>query len=207
MKAGRARAGAKPGVKHHRDTGHRYALLIIDVINRFDFDGAERLRPRALPMARRVAALKRRAAAAGVPCVYVNDNFGRWRSDLRRLVGRALDPRAPGRAIVERLTPDEADYFVLKPLHSGFYSTTLDVLLRELGATTIIICGVATEACVLFTAADAYIRGYDVVVPSDGCTSESPARHRGALGIMRKMLKAHTPRCADVRFTRRRAAR
>ena len=206
MSKGR-RAGAEPGVTHRRDTGHRYALLLIDVVNRFDFDGAERVRPRALRMARRVAALTRRARTAGVPCVYVNDNFGRWRSDRVRLIARALEPRAPGRQIVERLAPADDDYFVIKPLHSGFYSTTLDVLLRELGAKTLVICGVATEACVLFTAADAYIRGFDVVVPSDGCASESVARHRGALAIMRKMLKAETPACAGVRFTRRRPSR
>lgn len=196
------RARAVPNVKRRRDDGHRYALLLIDVINRLDFEGAGALAPRAMAMARRVAALKRRAAAAGVPCVYVNDNFGQWRSDLRLLVARALDEDSRGQVLVQTLKPHEDDYFVLKPLHSGFYSTTLDLLLRELGSRTLIICGLATEACVLFTASDAYIRGFEVIVPNDGCTSESPARHRGALAIMRKMLKARTVSCASIRFRR-----
>ena len=196
------RARAVPNVKRRQDRGHRYALLLIDVINRLDFDGAATLAPRAMAMARRVAALKRRASAAGVPCVYVNDNFGQWRSDLRVLVARGLDEASRGQSLVQTLKPDEDDYFVLKPLHSGFYSTTLDLLLRELGSRTLIICGLATEACVLFTASDAYIRGFEVMVPNDGCASESPARHRAALAIMRKMLKARTASCASIRFRR-----
>lgn len=196
------RARAVPNIKGRQNDGHRYALLLIDVINRLDFEGAGKLAPRAMAIAPRVAALKRRAAAAGVPCVYVNDNFGQWRSDLRLLVARALDDDSRGQALVRTLKPDEDDYFVLKPLHSGFYSTTLDLLLRELGSRTLIICGLATEACVLFTASDAYIRGFEVIVPNDGCASESPARHRGALDIMRKMLKARTVPCASIRFRR-----
>ena len=196
------RARAAPNIKRRHDDGHRYALLLIDVVNRLDFDGAEKIAPRALAMARRVAALRRRAVAAGVPCVYVNDNFGQWRSDLRALVARGLDDRSRGQALVQMLQPGEDDYFVLKPLHSGFYSTTLDLLLRELGSRTLILCGLATEACVLFTASDAYIRGFEVIVPNDGCASESPARHRGALAIMRKMLKCETTACADISFGR-----
>ena len=200
----RRRARAVPNVKGRQNDGHRYALLLIDVINRLDFEGAGKLAPGAMAMARRVAALKRRAAAAGVPCVYVNDNFGQWRSDLRLLVARGLDDDSRGQTLVRTLKPGEDDYFVLKPLHSGFYSTTLDLLLRELGSRTLIICGLATEACVLFTASDAYIRGFEVIVPNDGCASESAARHRAALAIMRKMLKARTGRCASVRFRRQR---
>ena len=196
----RRRARAVPNVKRRQDRGHRYALLLIDVINQLDFEGAAKIAPRAHAMARRVAALKRRAAAAGVPCIYVNDNFGQWRSDLRALVARGLDTGSRGRDLVQMLLPEDDDYFVLKPLHSGFYSTTLDLLLRELGVRTLVICGLATEACVLFTASDAYIRGFEVIVPADGCASESPARHRAALAIMRKMLKCETSPCADISF-------
>ncbi len=195
------RQRAVPNVKGGRP-GHRYALLLIGVVNRLDFEGAGKIAPKALAMSRRVAALKRRATAAGVPCIYVNDNFGQWRSDFRVLVERGLDANARGRDMVAMLHPDEDDYFVLKPLHSGFYSTTLDLVLRELKSRTLIICGLATEACVLFTASDAYIRGFEVIVPGDGCASESPSRHRGALAIMRKMLKCETTPCAEITFVR-----
>lgn len=91
-------------------------------------------------------------------------------------------------------------YALLKPLHSGFYMTTLDLLLRELGSTRLVICGMATEGCVLFTASDAYMRGFEILVPRDGSASESAARHRHALDVMKKMLKADTRECARVRF-------
>jgi nicotinamidase-related amidase len=192
-----------PNVKRSKHSGSTHALLLVDMINEMEFDGGEKLLPRALPAARRVAALKARAAKAGVPCIYVNDNFGQWRSDFRALVDRCVTGDVRGQAIARMLPPAEEDYFVLKPLHSGFYTTSLDLLLRELGTRKLVICGVATEGCVLFTASDAYIRGFEIIVPRDGCASESPARHRNALDIMKKMLKADTRECAAIRFGRR----
>lgn len=186
---------------------HDYALLLVDLINDLEFDGGERLLRKGLALAKRVAALKARAAKAGVPCIYVNDNFGQWRSDFRRLVDRCLNDRVRGEPIARLLAPGPDDYFVLKPLHSGFYSTSLDLLLRELGSHKLVICGMATEACVLFTASDAYIRGFEVTVPRDGCASESAARHRGALDIMKKMLKADTRPSSAIRFRATREAR
>ena len=73
-----------------------------------------------VPMARNVASLKRRARQAGVPCVYVNDNFGRRRSDFRAQVEHCLKSDVRGRPLAELLRPAEDDYFVLKPMHSGF---------------------------------------------------------------------------------------
>jgi len=73
------------------------ALLIIDMINAFDFPGAKAMLPRAVAAARAVAALKRRARAARMPVVYVNDNFGRWRSDFRQILEHCL--RSPGRKV------------------------------------------------------------------------------------------------------------
>jgi len=195
----RKRASTR-NVRGEAHDGHSFALLLVDVINELEFDGAGRLTPKALAMARRVAALKRRASRAGVPCIYVNDNFGQWRSDFRMLVDRCLHGGVRGEAVATLLAPDENDFFVLKPLHSGFYTTTLDLLLRELGSSKLVICGIATEGCVLFTASDAYIRGFEIFVPRDGCASESASRHRSALDIMRKMLKADTRVCRDLRF-------
>ena len=195
-----ARRRDTSNIKGARTRAHPYALLLVDVINELEFDGAEKLFPKALAMARRVAALKARAVRAGVPCIYVNDNFKQWRSDFRMLVDRCLHGGVRGEPIARLLAPSEDDYFVLKPLHSGFYATTLDLLLRELGSTRLVICGVATEGCVLFTASDAYIRGFEIFVPRDGCASESATRHRGALDIMEKMLKADTRACGRVVF-------
>jgi len=123
--------------------------------------------PRAIRMARRIAALKAKASEAGVPVVYVNDNFGRWRSDFRRTVAHCLDEDVRGQPVVAMLVPDEADYFVLKPKHSGFFNTTLDLLLEYLQVEVLIITGMATDSCVLFTAADAYMRDLEVIIPRD----------------------------------------
>jgi nicotinamidase-related amidase len=136
------------------------ALLLIDVINDLDFPEADDLLRFALPMADRIAGLKRRAKAAKVPLIYVNDKFGRWQSNLQKIVEHASRPESKGRAIVERLRPEDDDYFVLKPKHSGFFSTTLDVLLDYLQVETVILAGIAANICVLFTANDAYMRDY-----------------------------------------------
>src|SRR6476659_6222908 len=108
------------------------ALILIDVVNDLEWPGGETMFPYALKMAERVAALKTRATASGVPTIYVNDNFGRWKSDFRAQIARCLEPNVRGRPLVELLRPSEDDYFVLKPMHSGFFGTTLELLLRHL---------------------------------------------------------------------------
>lgn len=166
------------------------ALLLVDVINDMDFPGAERLVRHALPMARRIARLKKRAARAGIPAIYVNDNFGQWRSDFRRTVHYCTTTDVPGRESSKLLEPESDDYFVLKPKHSGFYATTLDVLLEELGVRTIILTGVAGNICVLFTANDAYMRDLGLYVPADCIASNTVRENRYALEQMKTVMKA-----------------
>jgi nicotinamidase-related amidase len=166
------------------------ALLLIDVINDLDFPEGPALLRYALPMARRLARLKQQAKRRGVAVIYVNDNFGRWRSDFKSQVDHCLREGVAGRKVVELLRPDEDDYFVLKPAHSGFYSTTLHLLLKHLEATTVILTGMATNICVLFTASDAYLRGYRVVVPRDCVAANSNQLTKDALDHMRTVLKA-----------------
>jgi nicotinamidase-related amidase len=98
-------------------------LVLIDVINRLDFEGGEELVRFVIPMARRIVTLKKRARAKGIPAIYVNDNFGRWKSDFKTVVDRCLSAEAPGRRLVELLRPEADDYFVLKPKQSGFFGT------------------------------------------------------------------------------------
>ena len=176
------------------------ALLVIDMINAFDFDGAERMLRRALAAAHAVAALKARARAAGVPVVYVNDNFGRWRSDFRSILGHVLREGCAGKPIAELLRPEPDDYFVLKPKHSGFQFTTLDVLLAHLGAKTLILTGVAGNFCVLFTANDAYMRDYRLVVPRDCIASQTEGDDRYALEHMASVTKADTRPSSELDF-------
>ena len=166
------------------------ALLIIDVLNDLEFDGGEELLRSAVPMARALASLKRRAREAGLPVIYVNDNFGKWRSDFRQQLRHCLEDDVRGRPVLEQLVPDEEDYFVLKPKHSGFYNTTLPLLLEYLDVTKVIITGIATDNCVLFTASDAYMRDLEVIVPQDCVAAIDRQRHDYALEQMRHTLKA-----------------
>jgi nicotinamidase-related amidase len=166
------------------------AVLLIDVINDFDFPEAEQLLRYAQPMAERIADLKRVAKEHGVPVVYVNDNFGRWRSDFKAQVEHCLRPENPGRTIIELLAPGPNDYFVLKPKHSGFFSSALDILLMDLGVETVVLAGVAANICVLFTANDAYMRDLRVIIPADCVASNTNEENDNALQQMKQVLKA-----------------
>jgi nicotinamidase-related amidase len=166
------------------------ALLLIDVINDLEFESGKELLQYALPMAEKIAALKKRAQAAGIPAIYVNDNFGRWQSDFNKLLKHCLEGDVCGQPLAEILRPDEDDYFVLKPKHSGFFSTTLDTLLEYLQARTLILTGLAGDICVLFTANDAYMRDFHLCVPSDCIASNTVEANEHALELMERVLKA-----------------
>ena len=136
-------------------------LPLIDVINDLDFPEGDQLLTHALPAAKKIRALKRRARTARVPVIYVNDNFGRWRSNFAAQVAHCLNENCRGLPIAQLLKPDESDYFVLKAKHSGSYCTALELLLSYLGVTSVIIAGFAGNNCVLFTANDAFLRDLD----------------------------------------------
>lgn len=166
------------------------ALLLIDVINDLEFEDNQQIVKQAPGLARRIAALKERARAAGIPTIYVNDNFGRWKSDFHQQVRHCLQEDVNGRVLVEKLQPVEHDYFVLKPKHSGFFASTLDTLLRYLGAETLILAGIAGDRCVLFTANDAFLREFKIFVPSDCVVSNDSKQNREALKLMERVLRA-----------------
>jgi nicotinamidase-related amidase len=174
------------------------ALVLIDVINDLEFEDGDQLLEHALPMARQIAKLKSHAKVRGIPVIYVNDNFGRWRSDFNAQVEHCLKDGCRGEPIAELLKPDKDDYFVLKPKHSGFYSTTLDTLLEYLGVKTVILTGMAANICVLFTANDAYVRDFHLIVPNDCVASNTEAENKYALEQMRKILKADTRRSQEL---------
>jgi nicotinamidase-related amidase len=180
----------------------RTALLIVDVINLFDFPRGAALARRALPSARNIQRLRDRAHATGVPVIYVNDNWGRWRSDFRAIVADCRRPEHPGAPIAELLAPTARDFFVLKPHLSGFHETPLDTLLQNGGVQTVVVVGFAAENCVFFTAAEAHMRDYKVVVPSDCCASEEDSERRHALGQMHALLGAVTSPSHRIRMRR-----
>lgn len=171
------------------------ALVVIDMLNRLNFAGGEALRPAAEAAGDTVLRLRRQADDAGVPTIYVNDNHDDWLEDRAAIVAKARHPDCPGSGLATRLAPRDSDYFVVKPQFSGFYATTLPAILPRLGISRLVLTGIAADVCVLFTAADAHMREYDLWVPADAVASEDAQRTGWALDVMRASMGA------DVRPT------
>ena len=182
------------------------ALLLIDVINDLEFDSGAALLEHALPMAERLRELKRRAKQAKIPVVYVNDNFGRWQSDFKKLLQHCAAEGVTGQPLAEMLRPDDDDYFVLKPKHSGFFSTTLDILLDYLQVKTLILTGLTGDSCVLFTASDAYMRDFHLFVPEDCIASADPRENEYTLRKMRTLMDADIRPSTEIDFGKLKAA-
>jgi nicotinamidase-related amidase len=174
------------------------ALLLIDVINDLEFETGAKLLAPALKVARRIAALKANARKRGIPVIYANDNFGRWRSDFREAVRHCLEDGVRGQPLAALLKPDAQDYFVLKTKHSAFYSTTLELLLDYLKTKHLIITGFSTDACVLMTASDAYMRDLRLSVPQDCVASASKTDHRQAVQYMARHFTADTAASQNI---------
>jgi len=168
------------------------ALLVVDMINPLDFPGAQALRAQALPVARAIARLKARLKARGFPVLYVNDNFTQWRRDFRELVAICSQPDAPGAALVAPIAPEHDDYLVLKPRHSAFHASPLEILLEQLQVRHVVVTGIAGDGCVMTTAADAHMREFSVSVPSDCCASISRERNQRALRVLREAMGVDT---------------
>ena len=190
------RRADRPTAPHRDSRSGKAALLIIDMINCFDFPNADRILPSAEAAAECIARLRIAAREAGAPIVYVNDNFGEWHSEKTLLVERAIKG---GNPITEKVVPEPDDYFVIKPQFSAFYATNLPVLLPKLGVSRLVITGVATDICVLFTAADAHMRDYAIWAPEDAVASSSE-RGAWALEIMRGSMGADTAPTSELTF-------
>lgn len=168
------------------------ALLVVDMINPLDFPGADRLRRQVLPILPTLSRLKQRLKARGVPVIYVNDNFTQWLSDFRELVAICSQPDSAGAPLAHAVPPEHDDYLVLKPKHSAFLGTPLQVLLSQLQVRHVVVTGIAGDGCVLTTAADAHMRDFQVSVPADACASMTRARNDRALRLLRESMHLDT---------------
>ena len=169
------------------------ALLVIDMLSTWDFPDGDAMLAAAERIAPCIADLRRRCRASGVPVIYANDNQGRWRSDVREVVATALEHEGGGARIAELLKPGHDDYFVLKPKHSGFHATPLDLLLRHLQVRRLVVTGVSGDQCVLYTVADARMHDYEIVVPRDCVASLSAERDRRLLDYLAEVSQVETP--------------
>jgi nicotinamidase-related amidase len=173
------------------------ALVILDMINLFDYTGGAALARHALAALPAIVRLRRRFDDASAPVVYVNDNFSQWRHDFPQLVAICQAQGGASREIADALLPRAGDFHVLKPKHSGFLATPLDILLRSLGVRRVVLCGIAADACILATAQDAKMREYEVWIPSDATAAQTDDRKQAALKILRSGM------LLDVGATRR----
>jgi nicotinamidase-related amidase len=181
-------------------------LLIVDMISSWDFADADKLGRAAVAIAPRIGKLKERCAGAGVPVIYVNDNRERWRSEFRELVRASIQQSKAGAAIAASLLPGDDDYSVLKPEHSAFYATPLDLLLRHLRVNRLLIGGVASDQCIVMSAAEAKMRDYEVIVPRDCVADQTPARTARALRHLGEAHGIETTASPRVRLPPRRKA-
>lgn len=170
----------------------RIGLLLIDFINPLTLKRTNKLAPWALKAAGNTRRLKAACVACGVPCIYINDNFGDWRGNFTDLVDRAAAQTGPGGVIAQMLRPEPTDYAMLKPRHSAFYGTPLAFLLEELRISKLILTGLEADVCVFFTAQDAYVRKFQLWVPPNCVGTENDAHFKGVLALMRRNLKANT---------------
>lgn len=177
----------------------RTALIVIDMINTYDHDDADLLLPSVracLPTVRRLLAHARRC---DVPVIYVNDNFGQWRSHHGEILETAL--RGPHADLVRAIAPDETSLFVVKARHSAFYETPLSYLLSQESVDHVVLCGQVTEQCVLYSALDAHIRHLNVTVPRDAVAHIHQDLAEAALRMMERNMAARVTTADDVRFS------
>jgi len=178
----------------------RTALLIIDMVSDFSFEDGAKVGRAALPAARQIAALRKRAKQAGVANLFVNDNQGHWKSNFQQLMARCRKERRYGAPILEMLAPTEDDYYVLKPTYGGFFGTPLDRLLETIDAKTLILTGISAHQCILFTANEAYLREFELIIPRDCVAAKTAHYKRFALEYFKSVLHADTRAMANIRF-------
>ncbi|MET7568336.1 isochorismatase family cysteine hydrolase [Streptomyces sp. NPDC005492] len=175
------------------------ALIVIDMINTYDHDDADLLLPSVKACLPGVTRLLERARRSGVPVIYVNDNFGQWRSHHGELLEAAL--RGPHADLVRAVAPDDSSLFVVKARHSAFYETPLSYLLGQEDVDQVVLCGQVTEQCVLYSALDAHIRHLKVTVPRDAVAHIHQDLAEAALRMMERNMAAHITTADDVHFS------
>lgn len=173
------------------------ALLIIDMINTLKFPQGEKLRQEASLVADHIAEIKKVFKRYQLPVIYVNDNFGNWKSSWEEVFSHCTLEESLGKDIAQKLRPEKDDYFILKPKHSGFYCSNLDVLLNDLKIDHLVITGMAGNICVLFTVNDAYMRGYKIQVPANAIASESSQINDFVLTQFRDVFNLNTDNLVD----------
>lgn len=176
----------------------RTALVVIDMINTYTHQDADLLVPSVRAALPAMSTLIQRARQHNVHVIYVNDNFGRWRSHHDEILDVAL--QGPHADLVHPVRPDDASLFVVKARHSIFYQTPLEYLLTQDGVSHVVLCGQVTEQCVLYSALDAHIRRLSVTVASDAVAHIHPELADAALRMMQRNMDADVRSAGTITF-------
>jgi nicotinamidase-related amidase len=186
------------GTRHarHGEEGGAAALLVIDMLNPYEHPEADRLAERVERALPGVRALLARATEQEVPVVYVNDNYGDWNSSSEELARQAMDGARPD--LVEPILPAAGQSFVVKARHSAFYETPLEYLLDQQGVGRLVFTGQVTEQCILYSALDAYVRHFEVAVPTDAVAAIYDDLGEAALKMMERNMSAELTGAEDV---------
>lgn len=164
------------------------AVVFIDIINDFNFEDGEKLLSNTKEILPNLKKLKQYALKNKFSVIYVNDHYGVWQTSFQKI--SALCKNHHNEDIINEMLPEEEDYFLIKPKHSGFFQTALASLLRELNATHVIFAGIAGNICVLFTANDAHMREFSIHVPKNCIASNEVHENEQALNLMKIVLSA-----------------
>jgi len=174
----------------------KYAILVIDMLNDFIYGplSSERFK-KIIPNIKR---LLEEARKKNIPVIYTNDSHIKGVDYELRIWGDHAIKGTKGAEVIDELKPTSSDYIIEKRRYSAFFNTDLDLLLRELEVDSLILTGVSTDVCVLHTAADAFFRGYKIIIPEDCVEAFTEEGHKWALDYMRRIYKAEILKLEDV---------
>ncbi|GIO24276.1 isochorismatase family cysteine hydrolase [Oceanobacillus sp. J11TS1] len=169
-------------------TPENTALIFVDLINDFKFNGGEDLFSHTEAILPNLVKLRRFAKEKSIPIIYVNDHYGLWQADFRKVIDHCKNKKSE--KVIEKIKPDDDDYFLIKPQHSALFQTPLQSLLTELKRTHLILAGIAGDICILFTAKDAYMYKFSLSIPKNCLASEEIQMNNYALYLMESVMDA-----------------
>ncbi|WP_245833217.1 isochorismatase family cysteine hydrolase [Oceanobacillus timonensis] len=169
-------------------TPENTALIFIDVINDFNFDGGDDLLANTKDILPNLIKLREFAKEKSIPIIYVNDHYGLWQADFREIINHCRNEKS--KEIIDKIKPDNKDYFLIKPQHSAFFQVPLHALLTDMKRTHLILAGIAGDICILFTAKDAYMYKFSLSIPNNSIASEGIDNNNYALYLMESVMDA-----------------
>ncbi|TLD43231.1 MAG: Nicotinamidase [Candidatus Jettenia ecosi] len=166
-----------------------YAIIIADMLNDFVNEHAPLEVPKSRMIIDPIRAEIKKARKKRVPIIYCCDAHKNNDREFQ-LWPRHAVKGTEGAQVIWQLEPQKEDYMIAKTSYSCFYKTSLDTLLKKLGITGVMITGVVTNICVLYTAAEAYMRGYKIVIPQDCVAALTQSEHQFVLQQMKRIFHA-----------------